>query len=1025
MKRFIDYFVDNTIVVNLITILIIVMGALSLLSLNRETFPNVDFNYIVARVLFPGNAPEDVEKLVVLDVERSLKEVDGIEELNTMSSESGAIISIKVDPDYNVDDVLQEVKDAFDRLTDLPSDVEEPYIFKITNKNRGLMNVALYGEDEIELRQKAKALRDFLERDKQISRVEMTGYRNEVMDVQVDIKKLEKYDMTLNEVVAAISDRQVNISAGNIKNPNQEKIVRTLVENETKESVESIVIRSNDIGDVVRVKDVANVFATFQDKSREDRADKRKAIFLDILTKSSADVLKSATFIKKALQDQSQVLNFDYKIYNDFSFYVERRLGVLTENAIQGIILVIICLVMFMNMRVSIITALGAPFAFLVAFIMMDGMGLTINLISMFGLIMVLGMLVDDSIILAEQYYQNLEKGLEPKQAAKQAAYETLGPITATVLTTMVAFGSLFYVEGMMGKFLWAVPAVVIIALIASWLECFIILPGHLLDFASKVDPKSFEKDKWYRPWKNFYEKSLRFFMQNAKLTVIGFLVLFGISIATIFTMRFELFPSDDATMVTINIKGKVGTPFEITNKELLKVEDAIFSLVKPEEMTGVRTMTGYQSFKGGRSKSGDHYGSILLELTMQDFRKRTTKEIVSVIGDGLKDIIQGYEYSIDLMKGGPPQGKPVNIELYGDDLTQMLIVANKIQQKMLVTNGIITAELDYEIGKRQILVQINEVEARRLGVSNKQIALELRRAFEGEKATTIKKNDEDMDILVRFNKDTRSQEEVLTKIRIANNQGRRIALNAIASFKEVDGAYIIRRYNRKRAMQVAGDIDLKKTTSLKANKDLKPYLDELMLEYPSMSYEQTGESKDTKESVESFKKALFASMFVIFIMLVIQFSSLAQPLIIMSAIPFGVIGVVASFKLLGMPIGFMALMGMLGLVGVVINDSIVLVTFINRTLKEEGPSFESLIKATVSRFRPVVLTTITTVVGLLPVAHMPGGDPFLKPMATSFAYGLLFSSAITLIFVPACYKNYVDFPQDLKRLMKRLKRQK
>jgi multidrug efflux pump subunit AcrB len=1009
MKKIIDYFVDHSVVVNLLTVLIVIMGMMSVFSLNKETFPNVDFNFIVIRNIFPGTAPEDVEKLLTLDIERELKEVDGIEELNALSSEGGAIISIKVDPDYDTDDVLMEVKDAMDRLTNLPEDVEEPIITKITNKNRGLMNVALFGADEWELKKKAKQVRDILEVDRRISKVSMTGYRDELMDVQVKKGMLEKYDMTLGEIVTAIRDRQVNVSAGNVKNSTREKIIRTLVENETMESISNIVIRSNDIGNAVRVKDVATVSLILKDKTREDRSNGEMAIFLDVFSKSSADVLESADFIKETFKVESKKVGFKYKIYNDFSFYVERRLGVLTQNGIQGIVLVVICLILFMNFRVSLITALGAPFAFLVAFSLMESFGVTINLISMFGLIMVLGMLVDDSIIVSEQYYQNLEAGMDPRAAAKKAAYDTFGPITATVLTTMVAFGALFYMEGIMGKFLWSVPAVVILALAASWIECFIILPGHLADFAAKFNPADINKERWYKPFLEFYRKTLSWALHHAKSTVAFFVITFILSIFVAIGMRFEMFPSDDATILTVNIKGPVGTPFAKTKEQLLRVEAEVFKALRKEEFNGVRTITGFQGFKGGRSKTGDHYGSMQVELSMQDFRTRRTREIVAAISEKIKLVVpDSFQFSVDLQKNGPPQGKALSIELYGEDLNLMYKVASVIKEEAINTDGVISAELDYEIGKKQIIIDVDEVEARRLDVGNKQIAMELRRAFEGEVATTIKKSDEDMDVLVRFEKETRSSEAILSNIKIANSQGRRISLTRLASFKEEDGAFIIRRFNRKRAMVISGDVDLKKTTSVEMNRKFKPYVDELLKNYPGLSYSMTGESKDTNESLQSFKKALIGSMFIIFIMLVVQFSSMGQPLIIMSAIPFGLIGVVASFKLLGLPIGFMALMGMLGLVGVVINDSIVLVTFINRSLEDKGYTLEVLTDATVSRFRPVVLTTVTTVAGLLPVAHMPGGDPFLKPMATSFAYGLLFSSAITLIFVPACYLLYI-----------------
>ncbi|MBC77120.1 MAG: hypothetical protein CME64_14000 [Halobacteriovoraceae bacterium] len=1008
MKKVIEYFVNNSVVVNLLTLLIVVMGSLSLFSLNKETFPNVDFNFIVISTTYPGAAAEDVEKLLTLDIERELKEVDGIEELNALSAEGASIVSLKIDPDYDVDEVLVEVKDAMDKLGDLPDDVEAPVITRLTNRTRGIMNVAIYGDNEWNLRAKAKSLRDTLERDSRVSRAEMTGYRDEIFYVEADLKELKKYEMNLGELSQAIGDRQVNVSAGNIKDPTQEKLVRTLVENETVSSIENIIVRSTEFGQVVKVKDVAKVSRTLKDAQREDRSQGKLAIFLDIAIKSSADVLESAEFIKNTLEEETKKLGVEYKIYNDFSFYVKRRLGVLTQNGLQGIILVVICLMFFLNAKVSIITALGAPFAFFFAFSLMEGFGITINLISMFGLIMVLGMLVDDSIIVAEQYYQKLEQGMAPKKAAQEAAWETLGPVTATIITTMVAFGSLFYMEGIMGKFLWPIPAVVIIALAASWIECFFILPGHLADFAGH--DKNVEKTKWYLPLLHAYEKVLNAALRFNKSTLFVFTALFAISVYTATTMRFELFPSDDVTRAQINIKGPVGTPFEVTRDQLLKIEKSLFETIRAEELVGVQTITGYQMFKGGRSKSGSHYGSISLELTMETERDRGTNEILAKVAESARPLVDSkFQFSVEKNKPGPPTGKPINVELYGDDLEELEKLAEEVKRDLLDFDGVLSAEIDYETGKPQIIARINEKEARRLRVSNRQIAMELRRAFEGATVTTLKKSDEDVDVVVRLKEEQRSDENILNSLEVKNEQGRTIKISQVVDFVEESGAYIIRRLDRKRTIAISGEVDLGKTTSREINQKLRPYLEKKVEGMPGTSFALSGENKDTQESLESFKKALAASMIIIFIIIFIQFKSLALPAIIMSAIPFGLIGVVASFKVYSLPIGFMALMGMLGLVGVVINDSIVLVTFIARTLKVEGWSLESVIKATKSRFRPVILTTFTTVVGLLPVAHMPGGDPFLKPMATSFAYGLLFASGITLLFIPALYKTLLD----------------
>ena len=1016
MKKIIDYFVDNSVVVNLLTLLIIFMGTISIFSLNKETFPNVDFNFINVRLAYPGAAAEDVEKLITIEIERQLKEVDGIDEINAMSSEGASIVSLQIDPDYDLDEVLTEVRDALsDIMQKVPEDAESPIISKSSNSKRSLISFGVYGKDEMKLREDTKYIREVFERYSGVSNVDLTGFRDEQFDIQIDLKKIEELDLTLLQVFNAVKDRQVNITAGNLKLAEREKLIRTLKENETVEQIESIVISSNNVGNSVLVKDVATVKRILKEKTREERSDQELAIFVSVSSKASADVLETASWLKEKISALSEERGFKYKEFNDLSFYVERRLGVLSENGIVGIFLVIICLTFFMNLRVSIITALGAPFAFLVAFSMMDSLDITINLISMFGLILVLGMLVDDSIIVAEQYYQNLEAGLSPRKAAKQAAYETVAPVSSTVITTMVAFGSLFFMDGLMGKFMWPVPAVVILCLVASWLECFLILPGHLADFASKV--KTLEKDEWYKPLKTFYERSLRLALTHAGKTIAIFVALFIGSLFMAKNMRFELFPGDDVTYAYLNIKGPVGSTFEKTNNILKDMEQVIVDEIKDEELIGFRTITGFQWSRGQTPRVGNHYGSIFIEFTLQDLRKRSLDEILNIVTKKEKKKVGNYVFTLEKIKNGPPSGKPVNVEISSDSMDDLIAASKEIKAHLDAKKEVISSEIDYEFGKKQIIVDIDEAEARRLGVSNVQIATELRAAFEGLTATTIKKSDEDVDIVVRLQEKYRSQENTLKRIRVLNNQGALIPLTRMASFREQDGSFIIRRFNRKRTISISGEVNRKLTTSSQLNKDLKPFLDKTITKYPGMNYMLSGENKDTRESLDSFKKALVASLFLIFIVLVVQFSSLAQPLIIMSAIPFGLIGVVIAFFILGMSLGFMALMGILGLVGVVINDSIVLVSFINQYLKNHGHDMDSLVKASLSRFRPVILTTFTTVVGLLPVAHMPGGDPFLKPMATSFAYGLLFSTSITLIFVPSCYFLYMRFIDRKKSL--------
>lgn len=1008
MKKIIDYFVDNSVIVNLISIMIVIIGITSVYNLNKETFPAVDFNFINITTTYPGAAAEEIERLVTIPIERELKGVDGIDELNGLSLEATSVISLKIDPDSSTDEVFDEVQDALSNIAaELPEDVKAPQIKKATNKNRSLMTYGIFGTNEMELRKKGKKIQDYLERDNRISRIEFSNYRDEVVEVSVDLKKLNDFDLTLSEVLSAIRDRQVNVSGGNLTIGSKEILVRTIKDNKEVEDIENIVIRSNDSGQAVLVKDLAKVERILEEKEHDERGDGKEALFIKVQAKSSADVISTANHVKKGMKELSEKLSFEYKDYQDLSFYVERRLSILSQNGLQGIFLVLICLIFFMNWRVSVITALGAPFAFLVAFSLMESLDVTLNLISMFGLILVLGMLVDDSIIVSEQYYQYLEKGHEPRKAAKKAAYDTLAPVTSTIITTMVAFSSLFFMDGVMGKFLWPVPAVIIICLLASWLECFFILPGHLADFASKV--KNVSKERWYAPLLRKYEVILSKVLSFPKTTVLVFIGVFIGACVLASTMRFELFPSDDATYVYVHVKGDVGVTLESTNQKLAEIEQELLGELKKSEYKGIRTVAGITWSKGQGSKRGSHYGSIFLELTMQDLRERKTNTLVAVLNERVQKIKGDYKISMDKIKNGPPSGKPVSIDFNGEDFNEMLSAVKFIEEYIKKEKGVLSTFIDFEEGKDQILIKVKEKEARRLGVSNTQVALEVRNALEGLVATTIKE-EEDVDIVVKLNKEAHDSEKTLSKLKIVNKFGQKISLGQIVDFERQKGIFVIRRLDGRKVITLSGEVDPKVLTARKLNKKLLKELPELMKKYPEIDFEVKGENKDTNDSLASFKKALVVSSFVIFIILVVQFSSLMQPLIIMSAIPLGLIGVVLSFKIFGMAIGFMALMGMLGLVGVVVNDSIVLVNVINKTIKSSGMGKKQIVEASVSRFRPVILTTFTTVVGLLPIAHTPGGDPFLKPMAVSFAYGLLFSTLLTLFFIPSCYFLYMKF---------------
>lgn len=1016
MRKIIRYFIHNSMLVNLLTIMIFLVGGVTVYSMQKETFPQVDFDVVIVRVNYPGSSSEDVEKLVTIPVERKIKEVEGIKTLNGLSAEGASIMFMEVDPDYDLDEVVEDIKGAVDGVEDLPEDAKVPIVTSANNKTRGIIKVVLTSDSYNNLRTVSKELRDELEREiKEVSFISLKGYRPDEIRVSVNPVKMNDYEVTLGEVSRSIRQRNLSLSAGKIESSNGDVFIRTVGEFDKAEDIEEVVIRSNSSGQNVVVGDISDVTQAPESNSILLRSNGERAIFLDVKVKESADAITSTKKLKKKVADffkNGKYQDIKYRYADDYSYFVKRRLNILTDSGAMGMVLVFICLLLFLNFSTSVVTSLGAPIAFMVAFIAMSLMGVTINLISMFALILVLGMLVDDSIIVAEQFYQRIENGEDPEDAAEEAAMETIKPVTATILTTMVAFGALFFMGGIMGKFLWPVPAVVLICLVASWFECFFILPSHLADFC-KVKAKH-KARRWYDTLTDFYGKSLMFFLKGWKgrmpvVTIIFFGVFLILTIGVAKKMRFELFPGDDVRTVYLQIKGNVGDPLEKTDKAMMKLEALVAQELKKEEMLQYSAEVGRLLGEHQNSKTGNHYGSVVIYLTPPDERERSTDEILSLLTKKAKGIVSS-DYTIITKKqqGGPPRGKPIEIELTGDSLKELKVISQKVRDLLKKQKGVTTTEVDFEEGNDQVIVKVNEAEAKRLGLSTQQIALELRQGFAADTITEIRKSDEDIDIKVVLNEDAKSKKETLGLLHIVNSQGRRIPLSRVVTFESNPGAFVIRRQERKRIFSVSGQIDKEITSPLEIVKTMKKILPATMLDHPNIKVNYGGENKNTQESMSGLLKSFGIAMFAIFFILVVMFGSLGQPFVVMMAIPLGMIGVIYTFLLFGQSLGFMAMMGVVALIGVVVNDSIVLVSFINQKVREHKKDLlTSVYEASIARFRPVILTTVTTVAGLLPIAHMPGGDPFLKPMALAFAWGLLFASFITLVFIPSNYLVY------------------
>lgn len=1024
MKKIIEYFVEKSLVVNIFSIIVLTLGLYSAYTLKKDIFPQVEFDIILVRTDYPGSSSEDVEKLVTLSIERALKEVDGIKELNALSAEGSSIVYLTVEPDAKIEKVLTDVKDSIDKITDFPDDVEDPKVSSLSSKNRrGIIKVAIKGAEYERIREVSKKLRTEIEFNKKVSIVNIDGLRDDEIVALLDPKKIEEEEVTLSEISLALSRSNINLSAGKIKAKEGDVYIRTLNEFETKEDVENVVVRSNSEGKKVLVKDIAHVVQRPAENSVFGRSNGEEALFLDIKIKNSSDILVTTKEIKKVVHDffdNKAYFDIKYDLLDDASYFVDRRLTVLKENGILGIVLVFGCLLLFLNTSTSIVTSLGAPLAFMTSFAIMKGFGMTIDLISMFGLILVLGMLVDDSIIVAENFYQRLEAGDEPEVAAKKAAVETFKPVLATVLTTMVAFGTLFFMGGIMGKFLWPVPATVMICLAASLFECFIILPSHLADFV-KLKKERKWRIAWYKPVLVSYGKILKRVLNFPALTVLFFVLLFIASVFVAKSMNFELFPGDDVRTVFMQFKGRVGVDQEITSREMLKVEKLLVNEFPRSEVEQIQARVGLLAGEQG-NKLGNHYGSIVIYLTDPVERERTTDEIINeALEKAQKLVLPEYEITLNKVQGGPPRGKAVEIDIKSDSIITLKKVSKEIQDALKKETGITTTEIDFEEGNDQIIFKVKTDEAKRLGLDVQTVAFELRRAIAGDAVTEIRKSDEDIDIKIKFDDRYIKDAGPLLNLSVLNSSGRRIKLSSVVYLEKNPGAFVIRRLDRKRIFTVTASIDKALTTPAKVAKEFAPKVAEIVKSYSDVTFVFAGEVTDTNESMGELIKSFSLAVALIFLILVVMFNSISNTLAVLSAIPLGMIGVIWSFKLFGMSLGFMAMMGIVGLVGVVINDSIVLVDCINEFRKKEKTLIDAIFKGCLTRLRAVLLTTITTVAGLLPVAHAKGGDPFLKPMAMSFAWGLAFATAVTLVYVPCQYLVFEKIKEFFKKKDKKI----
>ena len=1021
MKTFLRYLVERALVVNLISVFLMAIGGYAAFDINREAFPNVNLDKIRIDVPYPGASPAEIERLVITPIEQELKAIDGIDTINSIAFSGSAIINIDVDPNSkNRAQIANDVQLATDQAI-LPEDLpKKPSVLEIDGAVFPVIQLAVSAPmSDLELKRLGDKIEDDLLAIPGIARVQVQGDRKAEIRIIVKPEKLAQYRISVGEIANLLKAWNINAPGGSIDTDSGQKMVRIVGQFQNVKDVSGLVLRANDRGDNIKLGDVATIEESLVEPQIYLDSGGKPALNMIVLKKSDGDIIKVVDRVKDYIKTIPGLYGSEVKVntFQDFSRFTRLRLGVLTNNGIAGLVLVFISLVLFLRFSVAMTTTWSLPIVFLTGLFFLYLSGITLNLVSMLGFIMVLGMLVDDAIIIGENITYHMEQGDTANDAAVKGAYELLGPVTTTILTTVAAFLPLMFMSGMIGKFIVAIPVVVISLLFFSWLEAFLILPSHV-SHLTNMNKKVKEK-KWLIAFEHGYASVLEWVLHHRWITVLlSILVLFGSIVLAKQSMQFQLFPAVAIDQYLVRVTAKPGTNLETMRHDLQQVDKSIRTFIKPEYLETTIASAGQTQLDTSDplTQRGSRFGQLRILYTPAVLRPG--HDALTDLRKIEKNLPQKYpklEFSFEVQKNGPPTGRPLEVEISSNDGKASEHVANSLIDFVKNIKGVTTVESGLQAGDKEIHVVVDKNLATYAGVTLATAASHVRAAVDGLRVSTTRYGTEEVDVTVRYPENADDLES-LKNIEIPNNRGGLVPLHSIAKFVEHTGYTTIRHKDGLRVIRVFANIDETQTSSFKLNKKVADEEDTWLAGFKNIvKIHYGGEAEKNDESFKDLGLSFLFALIAIFFLLAIQFNNLGYPLIVMLAIPFGVVGVIISFYLhdkfwMPMPLSFFSTMGMVALTGVVVNSSMVLLVFIQRAIQDGMGVHEAILLAGRRRLRAVVLTAATTVVGLLPTAYGWGGmDPFVAPMALALSWGLAFATLITLIVIPAALAVSID----------------
>ncbi|NVK87190.1 MAG: efflux RND transporter permease subunit [Gammaproteobacteria bacterium] len=1029
----IAWFVHNSVAANLLMLVLLIGGVVSYLNMTKRMQPDIQMNMVQITVPYLGAAPQEVEDGVIIKVEEAIQDVKGIKRINSVAREGSGSVTATIYNDVDVDEALNEIKAQVDSIATLPGETEKPLVSKV-EFSADVMWLSIYGNMDRRTRQTiAQEVRDEIMALPEVNKAELMGKRPYEISIEVSDSQMRKYDLTMSDVSQAIRQYSIDLPGGNIKTDGGDIRLRTKGQAYTGLEFANIVLRTNSDGTRLLLSDIANINDGFVESDGFARFNRQNATVIRVKSVGEQNDLEISKAVRNYVEQKRQTLpaGASLEIWGDGSIYLQERLDMMFGNMLMGVILVMLLLALFLRPKVALWVLVGIPICFCGALLFMDKIGplsTNINFLSLFGLILVLGIVVDDAIIIGESVYTEIKEHGHSKENVIRGAHRVAVPATFGVLTTIAAFLPLLTLDFVFAPFFEAIAIVVILCLIFSLVESKWILPAHLahMKYDAYDEKKASKFSKVQHAVRqsmenlanNVYKPILAAVVENRYKSLVIFFLIFILSIALLVKglVRVEAFPKVAGDFVQINFSLNEGSPSSQRDALIARLENAVEAT---NETLIKRQGEGSQVLEHMLSwTNGDIGGGMFIELVKGEQRTVTAPDFEKVLREEVGVVAGVKELRImsDMGAGGDAS---ISFRLVGSNYHNLELASKDLQSRLGEYDGVFDIRTSYSSGSKEIELELLPG-AETLGISLVDLGRQVRQAFYGEEAQRIQRGKDEVKVMVRYPLEERRSINNLENMRIRTSNGDWVPFSSIAKIKLGEGYSSIQREDRKRAISVMADFDPNKVESARVTEDIeKSFLSKIGQEYPGVKSERSGQSKEVEEMIGEIKVSMAVALALIFVLIAIPLKSYLQPFIVMSVIPFGLIGAVIGHLVFDKGFSMMSMFGVIALSGVVVNDSLIMVEFVNRARREGLSLMDAILSAGVKRFRAIMLTSLTTFFGLFPIMFETSMQAqIIIPMAISLAFGIMFATVITLLLIPVLYA----IGADVKGLLKSLK---